>query len=336
MVIHQFSRVIVVIYGLLLQEELLMTKAPITEDALYSDIAYDDAFRTMETECDDLLLPYVNYAFDENYGREAKVKHLRNEHFIEHEDHSQEKRITDSHFEVEQNGLSKRYHLECESKPYDRSILIRIFEYDAQIAVDTAITDESKLYVRFPRSGLLLLRSNSKTPDEASVVISTPKDEVAYNIPIVKVSDFTIDEIFEKKLFLLIPFFIFNFEKDLEEINKSDERVNDLKDLYRDILSRLERLQTEDALSSLSCGVIISMTHKVLHKLTMNHEIVQQKVGDVMGGKVIDLPIIRVYHQGKDEGLAEGMAAGEAERKRLEEENESLRRELESLKAQVL
>ncbi len=93
-------------------------------------------------------------------------------------------------------------------------------------------------------------------------------------------------------------------------------------------------------MSSLSCGDILSMTHKVLHKLTMHHEIVQQKVGDVMGGKVIDLPIIRAYHQGKDdglaEGLAEGMAAVEAERKRLEEENESLRRELESLKAQVL
>ncbi len=29
-----------------------------------------------------------------------------------------------------------------------------------------------------------------------------------------------------------------------------------------------------------------------------------------MGGKVLDIPIIRAYHQGKDEGKAEGRAEG--------------------------
>lgn len=82
---------------------------------------------------------------------------------------------------------------------------------------------------------------------------------------------------------------------------------------------------------SFACGVIISLTHKVLYKLTMKQEAVQQKVGDIMGGKVLDLPIIRVYH----DGLAEGEAKGEAERAKLQEENDSLKKEIERLKASM-
>lgn len=86
-------------------------------------------------------------------------------------------------------------------------------------------------------------------------------------------------------------------------------------------------------MSSASYSVIISLTHSVLHKLMKDHEIVKEKVGDLMGGKVLDLPILRVYHDGQAKGEEIGMAKGEAERKRLEEENASLRKELEELKA---
>ncbi len=48
----------------------------------------------------------------------------------------------------------------------------------------------------------------------------------------------------------------------------------------------------------------MNLTYKVLHKLTMKHKTIQQKVGDFMGGKVIDLPIIHEYHRGLDEGQA--------------------------------
>ena len=39
-----------------------------------------------------------------------------------------------------------------------------------------------------------------------------------------------------------------------------------------------------------------------------------------MGGKVLDLPEIRIYHQGKAEGRAEEQANTERERKRADEE----------------
>ncbi len=78
----------------------------------------------------------------------------------------------------------------------------------------------------------------------------------------------------------------------------------------------------------------------------MKHDKVQDKVGGIMGGKVLDLPEIKVFHEGKAEGLKEGEAnglrKGEAERKKLadkntklEDENASLKAELEKLKKQM-
>ncbi len=290
----------------------MATKTKI-EDLLYSDIAYDDAFRTMETECDDLLLPFLNYAFNEKYDKTAKIIRLRNEHFIKSNDHSAEKRITDSHFEVEQNGITKRYHLECESSRYDDSILVRIFEYDAQIALDNAELKKGRLNVFFPHTGLLILRSTSKTPDSAEIFLDTPGGHISYEIPVIRISDFTIDDLFEKKLFLLIPFYIFNYEKELPKIDSDKTKIEELVESYRNIIEKLDCMHNDGILSSLTYGVIISLTHRVLHKLTMKQKSVQEKVGDIMGGKVIDLPILREYHKGIDEGKKVGKAEGIAE-----------------------
>ena len=63
----------------------------------------------------------------------------------------------------------------------------------------------------------------------------------------------------------------------------------------------------------------------------MNHAKVQEKVGDIMGGKVLDLPEIRLFHEAKNLGLAEG----EEERKKLADENEKLANKNEKLSNEI-
>jgi hypothetical protein len=95
------------------------------------------------------------------------------------------------------------------------------------------------------------------------------------------------------------------------------------------VITRMDKELQAGNLSVYSYDVIIRLTHKVLYKLTIKHKTVQEKVGGVMGGKVLDLPEVRLYHQGVEEGRKEG----EAERNKLQSENDALRKELEVLKA---
>ena len=278
-------------------------------DSLYSDTAYDDAFRTMEGRCDDILIPFVSYMFGEKYGKGAVVKRLRNEHFVEHKDSVDEKRITDSSFEIIYNDVTKLYHLECESSKYDGTILIRIFEYDSQIAKDNAERSLSSIRLRFPNSGLLLLRGTDKAPDKASIVMEAPDGkEMSYEVPIMKVSDYSIEDIFREKLYMLIPFYIFNYEKQLPGINDNENDLDSFMERFRIIVNKLESELDKGLLSASSYSAILKLTRTVAYKMTMNQKNVQRKVGDFVGGKILDLPEFRIYDQGKAEGREEGRA----------------------------
>lgn len=277
----------------------------VMKEPIYSNIEYDDAFRTMEGKCDDVLLPFVNYFFGENYDHTAVITRMRNEHIIEHEDHSKDKRISDSHFAITQNDICKKYHLECESKPYDGSLLVRLFEYGTQVAIEDAEFTEDVLHIRMPHTGLLLLRASKKAPRKAKILIETPEGSASYSIPIIKEADFTIDLIFEKKLYLLIPFYIFNFEKDLDHINRDESRIERMLELYKSINDRLQKELADGNLSSRSYSVIIGVTtHGVFSKLTANYSDLNAKVGDYMGGKVLDLPETIFFNRGVEQGTA--------------------------------
>ena len=61
------------------------------------------------------------------------------------------------------------------------------------------------------------------------------------------------------------------------------------------------------SLSAISLSVIIKLTHRVAYNLTMKRKNIQKKVGDLMGGHVIDLPEFKIYDNGKADGIAEGI-----------------------------
>ena len=106
-----------------------------------------------------------------------------------------------------------RYHLECQSTT-DGTMMYRVFEYDSQIALQESTITEEKLTVRFPNTAILYLRHNKNTPQKMQVEIRVPGASCSYYVPVMKVQNYSVETIFEKKLFFLIPFHLFTYEKD--------------------------------------------------------------------------------------------------------------------------
>ena len=213
-----------------------------------SDV-YDGVFRTIINDCSWFVLPLINEVFGENYSGTEKIEFHPNEHFISQNDEPDSKRITDTNFKVTGSTV-KKYHLECESSKYSTRILVRIFEYDAQIALDEAEIEGETIKVTFPNTAVLYLRNSRKTPDSMKVRIIVPGDLAEYTVPIIKMADYTADDIFRKKLYMLIPFYIFNFEKQFEAINQDEEKLKEVVKEYRSILkssailNHLHRVET--------------------------------------------------------------------------------------------
>ena len=271
--------------------------------------AYDDAFRTMVQKCDDLVFPMLNYMFGTNYSMEDKIIRSSNEELSQQEDGGVIKRITDSQLIVLSKGVRKRYHVECESSTKTGSVLVRIFEYGTQMALDDAEFDDTaiKMVAYFPHAAILFLRDAKHIPDKMTIEIRTPDgDSCSYRIPIMKEKNFTLEQIFEKKLYFLIPFYIFHYEGKLNELNSDEELLKDLLDEYEQIAVRLSETVEKGGLSSRSRYVIIQMIKRVADKLAIKQENVKQKVGDLMGGHVIELDIF----QAEDKAEARGKEMG--------------------------
>jgi hypothetical protein len=193
-----------------------------------SSTPYDDVFHTLVVDCTNLMISVVNEAFNENYTENARIVLKQNEVYQRQQNGETTKKITDSNLEITEDDESSDYHMECEST-YDGSIIIRIYEYDSQIALYNGEFKDGILEVKFPHAGILFLRSNSNTPDKYTIKITTPAGSLPYDVQVLKVKSYTLKEIFEKKLLLLIPFYIFNYEDKFNGIEIDGEKLKALK-----------------------------------------------------------------------------------------------------------
>ena len=267
---------------------------------------YDDTFRTLLQDCPELVVPLINELFGTNYtGREVVVSN-ENEIFLRNPEGKKEKRVTDSNLTlISLKGISKRYHLECQSTA-DGTMEIRMWEYDAQIALRNKEYRNGVLYVKFPDSAVIYLRSNSNTPDELKICICVGKKEIFYEIPILKVKNYTLKEIFEKELWMLIPFYIFRYEKEFRIINGDEKRLRSLRMEYENVAARLDQECQSGRMKPITGGALCELANTVVEKLASKYDNVEKEVTEVMGGKVLNYRSKEIYLEGCAFGREEG------------------------------
>lgn len=232
---------------------------------------YDGAFRTILNDCRQMIIPVINEIFKEDYTGNEIIEFHPNEHFIDQQDAADKERITDTNFII-YGKKKKKYHLECESSLPDGRMTIRLFEYDAQIALDEGEVINEILTVTFPNTAVLYLRNYKKTPDKMRYVIKTPGGTVEYDVPIMKVQEYTLEDIFSKGLLLLIPFYIFSHEKNFKVYNSNEQRLAELKAEYRSILERLDKLEQEGIIGAFDKRTIIELSGDVIREIAQKYE----------------------------------------------------------------
>ncbi len=258
---------------------------------------YDDVHRTLLNNCTHLIIPVVNEAFHKHYGYSEKVTLFQNEFFYTADDGKQKRRSTDSHFAIG----DIRYHLECQSTP-DGTILFRIFEYDSQMALQDSEWNDEELTVNFPNTALIFLRHTKNTPNFMRMKIHVPNDSCYYEVPILKVQNYDLNAIFEKRLYFLLPFHLFTYEHNFAEYNSDAEKLEELKAHYVQLIEQLDACVDRKLLTSYDKRSIVSMMKKVMEYLTDKFSNVKEGLGDVMFGKILDYEAHDILMQGREEG----------------------------------
>ena len=260
---------------------------------------FDDVFRTMLEKMPELAVPLINEIFGTSYPEDIEIIQRRNEHQTK-----QGEIITDSQLLI----AEKIYHLECQSTQ-DSEMVVRMIEYDFSIGLETMEKEEGKYRMYLPHSSILYLRGNKKA-EKLTIEVVAPEGETwEYKVPAVYVGHYTKEEILEKRLFFLLPFYIMRYEK--ADLETGNQELNEMLEEYREIEERLEK-EYRDLIE-----LIIRIADYILRK----RKKARKGFGDVMGGKVLELESDRLMQQGRTEViqiiklLKQGMTIGETARK---------------------
>lgn len=287
---------------------------------------YDDVHRTMLNDCPELIIPVVNEMFHKRHNDKETVTVLNNEFFINRQDGKQIERITDTHFLIG----AVRYHLECQSTA-DGTMMYRIFEYDSQIALQAGEVSGDKLTVKFPNTAILYLRHNSNTPDRMQIEIRVSGAACSYYVPVMKVQNYSIKTIFEKKLFFLIPFHLFTYEQDFKVYEENPQKLNELTAVYEEIAEKLNACEENGVIDAYTKSMIVDMSKKVLEHLAMKYSNVKKEVGAIMGGKILDYPTKTFWRKAQREKLIEQVQKKLAKGQSVEQIADALEESVETI-----
>ena len=238
----------------------------------------------------ELAVPLINEVFGTSYPEDIEIIQKRNEHQTK-----QGEIITDSHLLI----ADKAYHIECQST-HDSSMVIRMIEYDFSISLESMRLEDGKYQMYFPHSCILYLRGNQERKLLSVEMIMPDGSVTEYKIPAIYVGHYTKDEILQKQLFFLLPFYIMRYEE--KTLDADHPELQKMLEEYREIEKWLEEEFLEEEKEKIYrdlIELIIRIAGYILKGL-----------GDVMGGKVLELESDKLIQEGVKRGLMQGRTQG--------------------------
>lgn len=280
---------------------------------------FDTAFKAEVSRLKEFLVPLIN----EIYGEELDVSVVdvvreANEHYVmslmREEDTGAPERLSDSCLRIG----GKHYHMECQSTE-DGDILIRLVEYNMQIGLENLQMDESRenLIVDLPQSSLLMLRSGrpgSEKITEKTIIYRHDDLEMRIKVPVLHVQAYSAQEIYEKKLYFLIPFYSVRFEKDMEKLagikenrlelkKQCDKIYNELDQWFQRIRTAYEAAKITEAEAKRLVDISRSILNHIVRKAPRD---AAERLVSTLSGEKFEFSEDREYRQGKADGRAEG------------------------------
>ena len=259
---------------------------------------FDSVFKTMCEKTPKLLIPVINEIFKTDYNEKELVTLSNNEHIklnLKPID-------TDSCIRIR----DKYYHIECQSNP-DGEMVIRMLEYDFFIALEKNRQLKDKDVIEFPQSAVLYLRNTSRTPNHLNITVRFADGfEYPYKVPVVKVKEYSLQKILEKKLMFFAPYYIMRYENSSREMPLKPEEKRQIHEDYHKIL------ETVRTLSSYEQEALLELIGAVLDSYKSLDKDVKEDVMN-MGVAILEFEHDKIYEEGKEEGRERGRKEGREE-----------------------
>ena len=281
---------------------------------------FDNILKSELEHMPQLSSPLINEIFDSRHPEDAPVVAYGTEHI-----NVWGKTYSDATLRI--GGVL--YHLECQSAT-DSMMVLRMLEYDLALALSNMTQTGSIPTATLPKSCVLYLRHTKNTPSALLAMLTgLGLRSLVYKSKVVKVQRYSLDDIFEKRLLVLFPFFLMRYNDNKLARIAQDTSLAD--ELIMECENALARLKTEtlDKGDETLYHSLISYTVQVVEHLFVKHEELMKRVRETMGGHYIET------HEEMVARLTAENAASEAEIAGIKAERDDIAAKLDAKEAEL-
>ena len=168
--------------------------------------------------------------------------------------------------------------------------------------------------IPLPFSGVLFLRR----PKDGNlyVIIQIGKNYLLYQIDTIVLADYTIEDLVNKDLYILVPFYLFNHEKDIAKYNTDAACRKRVIEAMRKMVQAINKGLKEDRFLIFDYGILTAMMKTVTEGLTKQNKEIEKELDKIMSEGVLKIPGKEYCLRVKDQYISEGRAEGINENKR--------------------
>ena len=149
--------------------------------------------------------------------------------------------------------------------------MIRIFRYGFEKAKETLdLTDLTKpVEMEFPNPRIIFVEKNEKIPDTLQLKIKIPKQEtLLYQVPVLKYWLYDAWQLYQKKMYLLLPLQVFKLRKSLKTKGEMDEvAYQDLVKTAEDTIRAMEQALEEGKVTLEDAGEMNAILVNIMEYL---------------------------------------------------------------------
>ncbi|GHV34381.1 hypothetical protein FACS1894187_04840 [Synergistales bacterium] len=177
------------------------------------------------------------------------------------------------------------YHIEAEIGD-DENIVIRVFEYGfiEGLRTKTISEDGSKISIKFPNARVIYWETTKKTPDEVTLSLEFSEGEqYNYKVKSFKFLEHDIKELEERKLAILLPFYVLKLRKQTVSAQTSKRRAElavEMKEIVDELVMMADRAEASGLVSEADKRIVLEHMERLYRELFAQYA--EFKEGDVM------------------------------------------------------
>jgi hypothetical protein len=198
---------------------------------------FDKIFKELMTLSAPTIIRFINALFGRDHPLDSTIEYIN----VETVSEELKKRIADIIIRI---GGEFTYHIEAQIGDDDQ-ISIRLFEYGYNAALKYRRTVDGVIELPFPESRVIYWESTENTPDVVTLRFKLPNGEnFDYEVKTFKLLDHSIEELSEKNLTLLLPFYVLKLRNKVENAKSSGKRRElpaELTELLNELLNTIEQ-----------------------------------------------------------------------------------------------